>query len=101
MKKKFESRVNIPALQCAVKNGQLYFDQMPSDGQCDHCGKQGWSYLIGVGKPEEMEGHLQNADFCVGIGSGCFKNIKKLVGGEWKRFDWEKFGDSGSYFKEV
>jgi len=79
----------------------LYFDvDQCADADCDHCGKQGWRVLVGVGKPEEMDGHLQNADFVAGVGSTCFRNIKKEVGGEWKKFDYKKFGDSGTYFKK-
>jgi len=73
MGKKFQSKVNIPALKWASKNDQLYYDIDENHSHsewcnCDHCGKQGWSVLIAVGKPEEMGGHLQNGEFCIGVG---------------------------------
>ena len=85
----------------ASEKEELYYAKMgPTNGTCDHCGKEGWSYLIGCGRPEDMEGHLQNADPCYVVGSKCFYTIMKVNNAIFKKFDWEKFGDSGTYWEE-
>jgi len=91
---RYKSIVDFTLLTAASKTSLLYYDVYPcgsNDQQCENCGKYGWTHLLGIGKPEEMEGHLQNAAVSYILGPSCFKKIKSEVGGKWQKFPVEYY----------